>query len=42
MNAVSMNPTIGNIIFSLWLTTLGGAILMSLSFFVVNKSIIGS
>ncbi len=41
MKAVSRKPIIGKKIFSFWLTTLGLGILMSLSFFVVRKIMIG-
>ena len=41
MKAVQMKPTIGKMIFSFWLTMRGLFILMSLSFFVVSRSIIG-
>ena len=41
MSAVRMNPTIGKIIFSLWLTSRGFFMRMSLSFLVVISSMIG-
>ena len=41
MKAVSRKPMTGKKIFSFWLTTLGLGILISLSFFVVRKIMIG-
>ena len=41
MNAVRMNPTIGKMIFSFWLTVLGVFMRMRRSFSVVIRSMIG-
>ena len=41
IRAVMMKPTIGKMIFSLWVTSLGFFMRMSLSFFVVMISMIG-